>query len=225
MPAYVGGEHADGRAQVDRLQARQPGAAGVERASALIVLNDPTPTIRWRSWRAPSSAPPAPPPSRAVAARHLAQPGFRSLTCVGCGPIGRTAGPHAAGAVPVGGDGLALRPEGARGRRTGVGAGRRPPQGRGPHRRRRRVGRAGRRRRRHRHRRRRPWLPAAWLRPGSFLSNVSIMDAAKDVFLSADKVVVDDWDQCNREGKLIHQLTTEGSFSRETAPRRARRRS
>jgi len=60
-----------------------------------------------------------------------------------------------------------------------------------------------------------PWLPAAWLRPGSLLSNVSIMDAAKDVFLSADKVVVDDWDQCNREGKVLHQLTSEGSFSRE----------
>jgi ornithine cyclodeaminase len=41
------------------------------------------------------------------------------------------------------------------------------------------------------------------------------MDAARDVFLSADKVVVDDWEQCNREGKVIHQLTTEGSFSRE----------
>jgi len=61
----------------------------------------------------------------------------------------------------------------------------------------------------------RPWLPAAWLRPGAFFSNVSIMDAARDFFLSADKVVVDDWDQCNREGKVIHQLTTEGSFSRE----------
>jgi ornithine cyclodeaminase len=61
----------------------------------------------------------------------------------------------------------------------------------------------------------RPWLPAAWLRPGTLLANVSIMDAAKDVFLSADKVVVDDWDQCNREGKVIHQLTTEGSFSKE----------
>jgi len=31
----------------------------------------------------------------------------------------------------------------------------------------------------------------------------------------ADKVVVDDWDQCNREGKIIHQLTTAGRFSRE----------
>jgi ornithine cyclodeaminase len=30
-----------------------------------------------------------------------------------------------------------------------------------------------------------------------------------------DKVVVDDWDQCNREGKVIHQLTSEGRFSRE----------
>src|SRR5581483_3172953 len=44
----------------------------------------------------------------------------------------------------------------------------------------------------------RPWLTAAWLRPGTLLANVSIMDAAKDVFLSADTVVVDDWEQCNR---------------------------
>ena len=35
------------------------------------------------------------------------------------------------------------------------------------------------------------------------------------VFGALDLRWVDDWDQCNREGKIIHQLTTEGSFSRE----------
>ena len=61
----------------------------------------------------------------------------------------------------------------------------------------------------------RPWLPFAWLEKGCFLSNVSIMDAERDIFTSADKVVVDDWDQCNREGKILHQLTAEGRFSRQ----------
>jgi ornithine cyclodeaminase len=41
------------------------------------------------------------------------------------------------------------------------------------------------------------------------------MDVHKEVFLQVDKVVVDDWNQCNREKKIIHQLTTEGRFSRE----------
>jgi ornithine cyclodeaminase len=41
------------------------------------------------------------------------------------------------------------------------------------------------------------------------------MDVHRDVFLGADKVVVDDWDQCNRERKLLNELVLEGSFSRE----------
>lgn len=58
----------------------------------------------------------------------------------------------------------------------------------------------------------RPYLRFAWLQPGSFLSNVSLMDVHPEVFLRADKVVVDDWDQCNREGKPLHRLTEEGRF-------------
>lgn len=34
------------------------------------------------------------------------------------------------------------------------------------------------------------------------------MDVHKEVFLKADKVVVDDWDQCNREKKLITHVDT-----------------
>jgi ornithine cyclodeaminase len=60
-----------------------------------------------------------------------------------------------------------------------------------------------------------PYIPFAWLKRGAFLSNVSIMDVHKDVFLGADKVVVDDWEQSNREKKIINQLVLEGTFSRE----------
>ncbi|WP_232243204.1 2,3-diaminopropionate biosynthesis protein SbnB [Paenibacillus sp. GSMTC-2017] len=60
-----------------------------------------------------------------------------------------------------------------------------------------------------------PYIPFEWIPKGAFVSNVSIMDVQKDVFLLADKVVVDDWDQSNREKKIINQLVLEGSFSRE----------
>jgi len=60
----------------------------------------------------------------------------------------------------------------------------------------------------------RPYIPFAWLMRGALVCNVSIMDVHKDVFLRADKVVVDDWDQSNREKKVINQLVLEGSFSR-----------
>ena len=60
-----------------------------------------------------------------------------------------------------------------------------------------------------------PYLAFDWLKPGTFISNVSIMDVHKDVYERADKVVVDDWDQSNREKKIINQLVLEGRFSRE----------
>jgi N-[(2S)-2-amino-2-carboxyethyl]-L-glutamate dehydrogenase len=151
----------------------------------------------------------------AVAARHLAPSGFKSLTCVGCGPIGSQQVLTLVEQFPsVGAVWLYDVNESAAVALTRTVAARHPKLDV-------RIAadaesavRAGevivtatiad-----------QPWLPAAWLRPGSLLCNVSIMDAGRDVFLSADKVVVDDWEQCNREGKVIHQLTTEGSFSRE----------
>lgn len=60
-----------------------------------------------------------------------------------------------------------------------------------------------------------PYLAYEWLIPGAFISNISIMDVHKDVYEKADKVVVDDWDQSNREKKIINQLVLEGRFSRE----------
>lgn len=61
-----------------------------------------------------------------------------------------------------------------------------------------------------------PYIAYEWLHPGIFISNISLMDVQPDVFLGADKVVVDDWSQCNREGKVINQLVREGQFDRES---------
>lgn len=60
-----------------------------------------------------------------------------------------------------------------------------------------------------------PYIPFEWIKKGCFISNISIMDIERDVFLKADKVIVDDWDQSNREKKVINQLVEEGLFSRE----------
>jgi 2,3-diaminopropionate biosynthesis protein SbnB len=60
-----------------------------------------------------------------------------------------------------------------------------------------------------------PYIEFDWLQKGAFLSNISIMDVHKEAFLKADKVVVDDWEQSNREKKVIHQLVLDGRFSRE----------
>ena len=60
-----------------------------------------------------------------------------------------------------------------------------------------------------------PYLYFDWLKPGAFVSNISIMDVHKEVYEKADKVVVDDWEQSNREKKIVNQLVLEGRFSRE----------
>lgn len=60
-----------------------------------------------------------------------------------------------------------------------------------------------------------PYIPFEWIKKGCFISNISIMDIERDVFLKADKVIVDDWDQSNREKKVINVLVEEGLFSRE----------
>lgn len=59
-----------------------------------------------------------------------------------------------------------------------------------------------------------PYIPFEWIKKGCFISNISIMDIERDVFLKADKVIVDDWDQSNREKKVINVLVEEGLFSR-----------
>jgi ornithine cyclodeaminase len=215
MPAYVGGDRPMAGLKWIGSKHDNPDRAGLERASALIVLNDPDTHYPVAVMEGALISAARTAAVTAVAARHLALSGFKRLTCVGCGPIGTQ---HAftlleqfpglssvwlydlkeSAAVALAQGITAHHPKVdvriAADAESAVRAGEVIVTATVAD---------------------RPWLPAAWLRPGSLLANVSIMDAAKDVFLSADKVVVDDWDQCNREGKVIHQLTTEGSFSRE----------
>jgi 2,3-diaminopropionate biosynthesis protein SbnB len=44
---------------------------------------------------------------------------------------------------------------------------------------------------------------------------LSLDDASEDLFLSFDKIVVDSFDDCNREDKLLHRLVQKGAFSRD----------
>src|SRR5262249_33215690 len=60
----------------------------------------------------------------------------------------------------------------------------------------------------------REYLERDWLRPGGLIVALSLDDPTRELFLSADKVVVDDFDQCNREEKLLHRLVQAGRFTR-----------
>ena len=60
-----------------------------------------------------------------------------------------------------------------------------------------------------------PYIELDWLMPGAFVSNISIMDVKPDVYLGVDKLLVDDWDQANRERKTINQLVLAGRLRRE----------
>ena len=215
MPAYVGGPRPAAGLKWIGSKHDNPERTGLERASAVIVLNDPETHVPVAVMEGALISAARTAAVTAVAAHHLAARGFRALTCVGCGPIGRrqtltlleqfpavdtvwlydlkeTAAVGLAETVGAAHPKVEVRI--AADAESAVRAGEMIVTATVAD---------------------RPWLPAAWLRPGAFLSNVSIMDAGRDVFLSADKVVVDDWEQCNREGKVIHQLTTEGSFSKE----------
>ena len=59
------------------------------------------------------------------------------------------------------------------------------------------------------------YLKAEWLSPGWLIIAISLDDCTPRVFMSARHIVVDDFDQCCREDKLLHRLVMAGSFSRE----------
>jgi N-[(2S)-2-amino-2-carboxyethyl]-L-glutamate dehydrogenase len=214
MPAHLGDPGVSGLKWIGSKH-DNPDVAGLERASAVIVLNDPGTNYPIgilegsliSAWRTAAVT--------CLAAEHLARRRFRDVALVGCGVIGRThvtalleqfeqiAAIHVFDARPAAARALAellgaQRPDLdvriAAGAEEAVRAGEVVIACTVTD---------------------RPYIPFAWLRPGAFVSNVSIMDVHKDVFLCADKVVVDDWDQSNREKKLINQLVLDGSFSRE----------
>jgi ornithine cyclodeaminase len=215
MPAYLGGEAPIAGLKWIGSKHDNPSRHGLERASALVVLNDaethyPVAILEGSLMSSMRTA-----AVTAVAARYLARRGFRSVACVGAGPIARTQLVSlleqfsSISAVAL----YDLKPEAAE--RLALELRQRFPRVDW-----RLAGSAEEAIRRAEvvvtcTTVAEPYLPFEWLAPGTFVSNVSIMDVHKDVFLRADKVVVDDWEQSNREKKVINQLVQEGRFSRE----------
>jgi ornithine cyclodeaminase len=215
MPAYLGGLRPVAGLKWVGSKHDNPARLGLERASALIILNDPETHYPVAVMEASLISGMRTAAVTTVAARYLARDGFASVACIGCGPIGRMQlatllehfpAVHTIRLFDV--------------RRAAAERMARELAGRFDD-------------------RRydiaesaeeavraaevvvtctvtdRPYLPFDWIAPGAFVSNISIMDLHKDVFLNVDKVVVDDWDQSNREGKVLHQLVEEGRFSRK----------
>lgn len=215
MPCYLGGERPV--AGIKWVGSREDNRRerGLPRASALIVLNDADSNYPVAIMEGALISGMRTAAVTAVAARHLALPGFSRVACIGCGPIARMqlttlleqfAGIEriylydrdVAAAVLLKSSLEALHPGIdciiAQSAREAVGAGELVVT----------CTTAD-----------KPYIEYDWLRPGAFVSNVSIMDVHKEVFERADKVVVDDWEQSNREKKIIHQLVQEGRFSRQ----------
>lgn len=215
MPAWIGGDDPILGLKWIGSKHDNPSLRSIDRASAVIVLNDNEthfPIALLEAARISSLRTAA---VTGVAARHLARPNFTDVAVIGCGPIGRTQiqmfceqfpsverihvfdrQPAAMAAVVdwFGDTFPSVQPvvhdnaRAALSEADVVVTATVTDQ---------------------------PYIKFEWLRPGTFLSNISIMDLEKEVFLKVDKVVVDDWDQCNREKKIINQLVEEGSFSRE----------
>ncbi len=213
MPGYVGGEQPIAGIKWIGSKHDNPAARGIERASAVIVLNDaethfPIAVIEGGEISGMRTA-----GVTVLATEYLARAGFASVALIGCGFIGRL---HALGLAEtfpsiqeirlhdhkpaaaqrladelarhgVAGRVCASAEEAVRGAELVVPC---------------TVADT-------------PYIPFEWLAPGAFVSNISIMDVEPDVFVQVDKLVVDDWDQCNREKKTINRLVLDGRLTRE----------
>lgn len=215
MPCYLGGEQAVAGLKWIGSRQHNPARFGLERASAVIVLNDAQTNYPIAIMEGGLISGMRTAAITAVATRHLARAGFTDVACIGCGPIARMQMQtlleqfpsierlHLFDFSPTAADTLAstladnfqnvtfLRAASAE---SAVRAGDVVVTCT--------VADA-------------PYLHFDWLKRGAFVSNVSIMDVHKEVYEKADKVVVDDWEQSNREKKIINQLVQEGRFSRE----------
>ncbi|MBN3801988.1 2,3-diaminopropionate biosynthesis protein SbnB [Paraburkholderia sp. Ac-20336] len=215
MPCYVGGN--DPIAGLKWIGSRQhnPSRFGLERASAVIVLNDADTNYPVAIMEGGLISGMRTAAISAVATRHLARAGFTDVACVGCGPIAkmqmqtlleqfasirrihlfdlsrdamRAFSRELSERYPqVAFEEMASAELAVRASDVIVTCTVTDT----------------------------PYLEYAWLKRGAFVCNVSIMDVQKDVYEKADKVIVDDWDQSNREKKIINQLVLEGRFSRE----------
>ncbi|WP_425341231.1 2,3-diaminopropionate biosynthesis protein SbnB [Brevibacillus borstelensis] len=215
MPAHVGGEGSVSGIKWIGSKHDNPEKRGLERASGLIILNDPVSRYPIAVMEAGLISSMRTAAVTVVAARHLAKQGFATVSCIGCGLIARRQlqslleqfpqieavylfDLHEKAARQLAQDmaksfpavSFTVKESAEQAIRQGevVVTCTVADQ---------------------------PYIPFEWLQKGAFVSNVSIMDLHKEVFIRADKVVVDDWDQSNREKKVINQLVLEGKFSRE----------
>jgi ornithine cyclodeaminase len=215
MPCYLGGEQPVAGLKWIGSRQHNPARFGLERASAVVVLNDAQTNYPIAIMEGGLISGMRTAAITAIATRHLARGGFTEVACIGCGPIARMQMQtlleqfssierlHLFDLSPTAADTLAstladsfpnvsfLRAASAE---SAVRAGDVVVTCTVTD---------------------SPYLTYDWLKTGAFVSNVSIMDVHKNVYEKADKVVVDDWDQSNREKKTINQLVLEGRFSRE----------
>ncbi|OWY29121.1 2,3-diaminopropionate biosynthesis protein SbnB [Herbaspirillum robiniae] len=214
MPCYVGGRQPIAGLKWIGSRQHNPSSFGMERASAVIVLNDAKTNYPIALMEGGLISGMRTAAITAVATRHLARSGFTDIACIGCGPIANMqiqslleqfpniSTVHLFDLSRASVDATVQRwsaqyPAVQFVTAPSAEAAVRPADVVVTA----TVADA-------------PYLPYSWLKPGSFVSNVSIMDVHKDVYEKADKVIVDDWDQSNREKKIINQLVLEGRFSR-----------
>lgn len=210
MPGYVGGGQAMAGIKWIGSKHDNPSARGIERASAVIVLNDPDTHFPVAIMEGGEISGMRTAGVTVLACEFLAREGFSRVALVGCGFIGRL---HALGLLEsfdsIAEIHLYDRDEAAARRLADelgdvahIAASAEEAV---------RAGEvvvpctvAD-----------TPYIRAEWIQPGTFVSNISIMDVEPDAFVEVDKLVVDDWDQCNRERKTINQLVLAGRLSRE----------
>jgi N-[(2S)-2-amino-2-carboxyethyl]-L-glutamate dehydrogenase len=213
MPGFVGGETAMAGIKWIGSKHDNPSVRGIERASAVIVLNDPETHYPVAIMEGGEVSGQRTAGVTVLAAEYLARSDFGALSLIGCGFIGRL---HALGLLESFGsirelflydleEGSARRLAeelSARGVEVTVCASAEEAVRSGevvvPC----TVTDT-------------PYIRAEWIAPGTFLSNISIMDVEPEVYLGVDKLLVDDWEQANREKKTINQLVLAGKLSRE----------
>jgi N-[(2S)-2-amino-2-carboxyethyl]-L-glutamate dehydrogenase len=211
MPGYVGGTNEMAGIKWIGSKHDNPTARGIPRASAVIVLNDPETHFPVAIMEGGEISGMRTAGVTVLAAEYLARPGFQSVALVGCGFIGRL---HALGLLEsfpaierlslydhdrraaralaeeldqLGREGLAVSVCETAEEAVCRGELVVPCTVTA-----------------------RPYIELDWLMPGAFVSNISIMDVKPDVYLGVDKLLVDDWEQANRERKTINQLVLAG---------------
>ncbi len=215
MPAYVGGEAPISGLKWIGSKHDNPSKRGMERASGLVILNDPTSNYPIAVMETSLISGMRTAAVTVIGARYLAKKGFSHLSCIGCGVIANMQLVSMLEQFPQIESIHLFDVNEEAARRLGNQLREKWP----------RVEVIIAPNAEHAVREGevvitctvvdQPYLAFEWLQKGAFVSNISIMDVHKEVFLKADKVVVDDWEQSNREKKVINQLVLEGTFSRE----------